>query len=102
MIRLPRPPAGLPPDVAAWAQDLVETLQRAIDVLTRDMQRRSDPVELPSVAMTNLTRPPFRFRAGQGARMVFVVDEVGGPVPVYSDGRVWRRVTDGAEVRGAG
>lgn len=32
---------------------------------------------------------------GSGGKMVFITDEVGGPVPAYSDGTNWRRVSDG-------
>lgn len=31
-------------------------------------------------------------------RLIFVSDEIGGPVPAYSDGTNWRRVSDGAVV----
>ena len=35
---------------------------------------------------------------GATANMYFVTDETGGPVPAYSDGTDWRRVSDGAIV----
>lgn len=41
------------------------------------------------------TRLPPAKPAGQ---MIFVNDEAGGPVPAFSDGSTWRRVTDRAEV----
>lgn len=33
-----------------------------------------------------------------GRALIFVSDEAGGPVPAFSDGLVWRRVTDRAVV----
>lgn len=35
---------------------------------------------------------------GYAGRMVYVSNESGGPVPAYSDGTNWRRVTDRAVV----
>lgn len=32
------------------------------------------------------------------SHMIYVYDETGGPVPAFSDGTVWRRVTDRNQV----
>lgn len=31
---------------------------------------------------------------GAYSALIYVIDDVGGPVPAFSDGIVWRRVTD--------
>ena len=48
-------------------------------------------VELPNYSVINLPPQKTGF-------MIFVEDDVGGPIPAYSDGTFWRRVTDQAIV----
>jgi hypothetical protein len=52
------------------------------------------PVRIGQYAKAAL---PGASACGAGA-MVFVTDEAGGPVPAFSDGTAWRRVTDRAVV----
>lgn len=52
------------------------------------------PVRLMSYTVAAL---PSAATAGAGGQ-VFVTDETGGPVPAFSDGSNWRRVTDRAVV----
>ncbi|MDN2566096.1 DUF2793 domain-containing protein [Aquibium sp. A9E412] len=51
------------------------------------------PMRPASYAVANLPAP-----AGIAGALVFVSDEAGGPVPAFSDGAAWRRVTDRAVV----
>ena len=48
--------------------------------------------QLPSYVKTALPS------AGTAGRMIYVTNEAGGPVPAFSDGTNWRRVTDRAVV----
>ncbi len=52
------------------------------------------PLKPRSATVTTL---PSAAGAGAGAQ-IFVTDEAGGPVPAFSDGTAWRRVTDRAVV----
>jgi hypothetical protein len=52
------------------------------------------PVRIGNYAKASL---PSATTSGAGA-MVYVLDEIGGAVPAFSDGTAWRRVTDRAVV----
>lgn len=49
------------------------------------------PVTLPTFAIADLPR------ANQDGMVVFVLDDVNGAQPVYSEGGIWRRFTDGTQ-----
>lgn len=94
-MRLPSPPLRMPQDVREWAVELVGAIQGLLDGLSRSYQRRGDAVELPSATVAELTADPAKFRPTLPSRMVYVIDDVGGPVVAFSDGTSWRRMTDG-------
>ena len=68
-------------EAPAWAGDLEGQLNRAFASRV-----------VPTYAVSKL--PPAK-PAGQ---IVYVPDEAGGAVLAFSDGSVWRRVTDRAQV----
>jgi hypothetical protein len=76
MIRIFRP-ASAP----EWLLAVVQSIERAFAEQALDEYRVA---ELPA--------------ASGRKRMVFVADEVGGPVVAFNDGSDWRRVTDRAIV----
>lgn len=64
-----------------WAHRLIAQLDRFAATRT-----------LPKFSVLNLPK------ATPAAQMIYVVDESGGAVPVFSDGANWRRTTDRAIV----
>ncbi|PHS21649.1 MAG: ribonuclease III, partial [Robiginitomaculum sp.] len=52
------------------------------------------PVRVGSYTVATV---PSAISAGEGA-MIYVTNEIGGPVMVFSDGANWRRMTDRAVV----
>gem|GEM_PF-6441006 len=60
----------------------------------RNVSHFAKPPKLPSHGVATL---PSAVTAGAGA-LAFCTDETGGAVPVFSDGAVWRRMTDRAIV----
>lgn len=102
-LELPRPPEidETDPDgslarLQKWAVDFYAKVARAFDDADLTTLKRGRPVKLPQVTVAQLA--DAKFRAGLAARMVYVTDEAGGPVPAFSDGGAWRRVTDRAVV----
>lgn len=77
---IPRP--ELHRDLRSWARALVLWLSRLTE---------RNPVALPHYSKTNLPR-------AEAGLLIFVTDDVGGPVVAYSDGTTWRRVSDGAPI----
>jgi hypothetical protein len=63
-----------------WAHELVRRLNAALDVLRGG--------QMPVHSVTKLPK------ATPAGRQIYVADEAGGAVPAFSDGAVWRRVTD--------
>lgn len=78
---LPFPPRIWSPQ---WGNKLVAELRQIF----------SAPVKVDSYTVAGL---PSAVELGAGA-LVFVTNEAGGPVPAFSDGVAWRRVTDRAIV----
>ena len=101
ILDLPRPPQTDPDlspemqivELQRWCEEFRERTLELLRGFDREMQRRQFPVDLPEATVAELTTD-MRFRAGQRARMVYVLDETGGAVPAFSDGTDWRRVTD--------
>lgn len=83
-----------------WGARLIENgaanrqLQSFLDELEQSLNADllGSQVTLPSYEVADL--PVVRAAPG----MIFVSDEAGGAVPAFSDGLVWRRVTDRAIV----
>lgn len=82
LIALVEPRTGVVTNV--WAR----FLQYAFNILTG-----KSPVPLGPYTVATLPDPE-RF----AKHMIYVEDEAGGPVPAFSDGTNWRRVTDRAVV----
>ena len=68
-----------------------DVLQLFLDELETQLNLNvlGDRVQLPSYTVA--TVPDATTSAGG---MIFVTDEIDGSVPAFSDGTVWRRVTD--------
>ena len=66
-----------------------------LDVGTQSL---GDPVELPPVALADLSGTSPRYRVGQAGRIVYVVDDPQGAQPAFADGSHWRRLRDGTVV----
>lgn len=101
--RLPAPPGDLPPNTFEWAQNLVRTLEQFMQDVQQTYQATNSPVVLvPSTVSGlngNLTGSGvYRYKPAltqySAARLAFCSNASGGAVPVYSDGTVWRRVSD--------
>lgn len=69
-----------------------ESVEINLGLLVQAGILQPDQIVFPSYTVTTL---PI---ANPAAQMVFVSDEVGGPVMAFSDGLNWRRVTDRAIV----
>lgn len=74
-------------DAPAWAHELARRVELEIQ------EQGRQPVALPSFTVADLP-DANRFRH----RWIYVSDEAGGAVPVFSDGADWRRCTDRAVV----
>jgi hypothetical protein len=107
--RLPLPPddQGIPPAFLQWANELVRTLERYIQQADRDNLTQNDAIVLVPSTVSGLNgyltaSGTYRYKPAltqnAGARLVFCSNASGGAVPVYSDGTVWRRVTDASVV----
>ncbi len=76
----------------------------ALRVMAQDLSKMRDMVyEAVNVNADNTVLPSYTVATLPSAsanpqRLVYVSDESGGPVPVFSDGTNWRRVTDRAIV----
>lgn len=78
-----------------WGSQLIlsdGTPAQVFQTFFDDVERFLNSGQLVPLTIANL---PLASNAGL---MVFVTDESGGPVPAYSDGTNWRRVSDGAIV----
>lgn len=71
---------------AAW-RDWAAKLVSALEEETEE--------ECPCLPPYPVSRLP---KATMSGLLIFVPDEAGGPVPAFSDGTNWRRVTDRAIV----
>lgn len=56
------------------------------------------PPQLPSATVSELTGSPMLYPATRPGQLILVTDEIGGSAVAFSDGVVWRRVTDRAIV----
>jgi hypothetical protein len=66
-----------------------------VDEIDRRVRRLEQPsIQILSEFVVADLPAPAKVRYG----MIFVLDEVGGAVPAFSDGTNWRRVTDRAIV----
>jgi hypothetical protein len=74
-----------------WAQRFADDVDTELTSLR--MQIRNAPARLPPFAVNELPRAADYPRC-----LVYVSDDAGGPVPAFSDGINWRRVTDRAAV----
>jgi len=93
-------PHGYPVLTIKRGQELYTTLEALLrDLITlRDLiydavNHNADNTVLPSYTVATLPSAVNNAR-----RLVYVSDEAGGPVPAFSDGTNWRRVTDRAIV----
>lgn len=107
--RLEPPPnvQGVPPELLNWASNLVWTLQRFMEDVQRDYQAVNSPVILVPSTVSGLNgyltgSGTYRYKPAltqnSAARLAFCSNASGGPVPVYSTGTEWRRVTDGTVI----
>jgi hypothetical protein len=66
--------------------------------LARDVERGlREPFDHP-IRLQSFTVATLPAAADWTTGMIYVSDETGGPVPAFSDGTNWRRVTDRAIV----
>jgi len=77
------PPAGQP----QWLFERLRRIARALD------GPQDRPFRLVSYTVSTLPDP-----SDWPAGLIYVANEAGGPVPAFSDGTDWRRVTDRAVV----
>jgi hypothetical protein len=75
----------VPQDAPAWAHRLATDIDRQIARLTGYRA----PVRLTAFEKTDLPSA-----ASYTGCLIFVPDATGGPIPAYSDGTTWKRVTD--------
>ncbi len=70
------------------------TFQLYLDDITEKLNTNllGDQVQLSSYTVATLPS------ASTAAGLIFVTDETGGAVPAFSDGLVWRRMTDRAVI----
>ena len=91
MLKAPTAPAGTPPYAVTMMRDVVQWVRALV----------KQPAFLPSYRAADLPGAAEWYsaaaREGRSA-LIFVSDEAGGAVPVFTDGVNWRRVTDRAIV----
>ena len=85
-MNLPQPPIFV--NWTEWANALVAKLGPIVSRLSGE-----EPTVLLAFSKTKLPSP-----ARYKQTIIYVTDEAGGPVPAFSDGVAWRRVTDRAVV----
>ena len=61
-------------------------------------QQLNDNVLGQAVILTDYTVATLPSASANSSGLIFVTNETGGPVPAFSDGTNWRRVTDRAIV----
>jgi hypothetical protein len=87
LLKAPAPPAIAP----LWGVAMMRDLVAWVWALAKQ------PARLPSYRAADLPNAADWYsaalREGRSA-MIFVSDETGGPVPAFTDGVNWRRVTD--------
>ena len=91
MIRAPTAPATSPPYAVAILRDVVGWVRAVF----------KQPIPIPSFTVTNLPSAAEYFSSASAdgkSALIFVSNESGGAVPAFTDGVVWRRVTDRAIV----
>lgn len=78
-----------------WMGDTREVLQEAINTLSREQQKRREPLQMPGATVAQLEGGSPDLRAGAPWRLVVCTDFVDGATPAFSDGTNWLRlVTD--------
>ena len=88
-----RLPSLLNPDrLVVWAADLIRALEITLTNYEQLKQNKGGIVQLPNYSKASL--PP----AAPAGQKVYVVDDVGGATEACSDGTVWRRSYDRAQV----
>jgi hypothetical protein len=78
----------IPRDAPPWAQTMV-------DDITRELRARVRGFPVVLAAFNKVDLPDASRWVGS---WIFVRDDVGGPIPAFSDGTAWKRCTDGAVV----
>lgn len=81
-----------PPQIDAWAQNWRRWLFSVY------MRVAPGPFKLSGYAKANLPPAAKWGNATSFSSVVYVVDDIGGPVIAFSDGTNWRRVTDRAVI----
>lgn len=95
----PQLPTGTRGDPRGGVDQLMRALYRILTEHAFRLNRMAPrdgsegPIVLASYAIAGLPDA-----ASYTGGLVFVINDVGGPVPAYSDGSKWLRVTDGSEV----
>ena len=92
------PSTADPVAMMQWVQQVVDAVQKSLDLIDRSGLFAADAIPLHSVYVAELTGTNMKFKPSPAGRMVYCVNETGGAVPAFSDGTVWRRVTDRAVV----
>ena len=107
--RLPEPPTdeSIPLPVREWMRNMVVRLERFLQEAGQDYQTNNAPIVLVPSTVSGLTgyltaSGTYRYKPAltqnSASRLLFCSNASGGPVPVYSDGTTWRRVTDGTVI----
>ena len=75
-----------------YLKSAVEVLRDKLDALAKLIYNDNGSIQLRSYVKTSM---PSASPAGQ---LIYVTNDVGGPVPAFSDGSNWRRTTDRAVI----
>ena len=105
VVAFPTPPrmtGNVSADMSAFS-DYVWTLFRAMILEQGVVQSSNLPSNITDIYQNGFTLPEFYVKnvppaADNKRAIIYVVDESGGPVPAYSDGVIWRRFPDTAEI----
>tara|TARA_R110000868_G_scaffold373990_5_gene638360 strand:- start:440 stop:781 length:342 start_codon:yes stop_codon:yes gene_type:complete len=99
--------AAVPPEVTAWAGQVVKLLNEFMRNADRDYQTINGPIVLVPSTVSGLNgysteSGNYRYKPAltqySASRLAFCSNASGGAVPVYSTGTTWRRVTDGTVI----
>jgi hypothetical protein len=91
-VRLPTPPQTLDGPTLAWANSLVEVVQRELDYLRKNSNLSGQPIRVPQATVADLQGQSQKFspQNTNGAGLVEVVDQGGNTLGLaMSDGSKW-------------
>ena len=113
MIELPLPPpiprdpmdpamAGYLMTLLAWQEELIRSVQLAVNDLNRNYDRQGDPSAIPGATVAQLTSATPKYSpaipANKGSRLAYATDATGVAKVVYSDCAAWREIDGGGVV----